>query len=247
MDRDEHDLVVRHPSDDLDDMLGILRRKAARGFVEQIDVRRADHVQADVQPLSLAAGKRLLVRRSNHEVAALVQAKFSKFAVDAAQSFAAGKMRRAEGRGEVQIFLDGEVFVERVVLRNVGDVFAQRFAIRVERAPVEKDISLDRLKLAGESAHQRALSTSAGAHHADHLPSLHRERDAVDSDLPVAEPADQVANFERANDVAFLFEQPLAEVAAQDLPGVDPNSVAVGKRRKVSDRHPANENRAIRL
>ena len=54
-------------------------------------------------------------------------------------------------------------------------------------------------------------------------------------------------DLERANDVALLFDKPLAEIAAQNLPRVDADGVAVGKRREVSHWHSAHQNRAIRL
>ena len=63
VDGDEDDLVVRHRADDLDDVLAVLRAEAACRFVEKENVRAGDHVQADVQPLALAAGERLFHRR----------------------------------------------------------------------------------------------------------------------------------------------------------------------------------------
>ena len=156
-------------------------------------------------------------------------------------------MRRAKGRGEVQIFLDGEVLIERVVLRNVSDVFAQGVAIGVKRAAVEEDVSLGGLKLPGQSAHERALAASARAHHANHFAALHGKRDAVDRNLLVAEPANEIVHLERANNVALLFEKALGKIAAQDLPRVDADGVAVGKRREVSNWHTAHQNRAISL
>ena len=74
--------------------------------------------------------------------AAFAEAEFGELAVDAARAVAPGEVRRADRRGEVHVLLDGEVIVEGVVLRDVGDEFAQRFVIRVERLAVEQDISL---------------------------------------------------------------------------------------------------------
>ena len=154
-------------------MLGILRRQPARRLVEEIDIRGADHVQTDVQPLSLATGKGLFVRLPDDVVASLVETKLRQLAIDAAQAIPAGKVRRAKGRGEVQIFLDGEVFVERVMLGDVSDVFAQGVPIGVKRTAVEEDVSLGGLKLPGDGAHERALAASARAHHANHFAALH--------------------------------------------------------------------------
>ena len=95
--RHDHDLVVRHSTDDLDDVLGILRRQPARRFVEEIDIRGADHVQTDVQPFSLAAGERLFVRLPDDVVASLVETKLRQLAIDAAQAIAASKGAAREG------------------------------------------------------------------------------------------------------------------------------------------------------
>ena len=54
-------------------------------------------------------------------------------------------------------------------------------------------------------------------------------------------------HLERANNVALLFEKALRKIAAQDLPGVDADGVAVGKRREVSNWHTAHKNWAISL
>ena len=67
-----------------------------------------------------------LFHRAAHErTAPLVEPEFDQLAVDAPGALAARKVRRAQGGGEGQVFLDGELFVEGVVLRDVGDVAAQ--------------------------------------------------------------------------------------------------------------------------
>src|ERR1039458_9476552 len=75
MDRDDDDLVVRHATNDLDHVLGVFRRKAGSRFVEKVNVRHADHVEADVEPFALPAAQRLLYRTTDHSVATLAQAK----------------------------------------------------------------------------------------------------------------------------------------------------------------------------
>ncbi len=47
--------VMRHPADDLDDMLGILRGQTGGRFVEEVNVGRADHIEPDVEPFAFAA------------------------------------------------------------------------------------------------------------------------------------------------------------------------------------------------
>ena len=59
---DDDDFVVRHRANDLDDVLGIFRAQPRGRLVEKINVRRTDHVEADVEPLSLAAAQRFLDR-----------------------------------------------------------------------------------------------------------------------------------------------------------------------------------------
>ena len=73
MDRDEHDLVVGHASDDLDDVLGILGGKAARRLIEEVDVGSADHIEADIQPLALASAEHLALGATDHLAAAFVE------------------------------------------------------------------------------------------------------------------------------------------------------------------------------
>ena len=64
--------------------------------------RRADHIEADVEPFALAAAERLFHRAADDAVAPLVQAELDELAFDAAGAVAPGKMRRADGRGELR-------------------------------------------------------------------------------------------------------------------------------------------------
>ena len=89
MDRHQHDLVVRHVTDDFHDVLGILRAEAAGGFIEKEDVRRADHIEADIQPLAFAAAEDFLFGRADDGGAAFVEAELGEFAVDAAEALPA--------------------------------------------------------------------------------------------------------------------------------------------------------------
>ena len=45
----------REPADDLDDVLRILRRKSRGRLIEKVNVRRANHIEADVEPFPFAA------------------------------------------------------------------------------------------------------------------------------------------------------------------------------------------------
>ena len=55
MNADEDDLVMGEPADDFEDMLGILRGEPGGRFVEQEHIGKADHVESDVEPLSLTS------------------------------------------------------------------------------------------------------------------------------------------------------------------------------------------------
>ena len=137
VDRHEHDLVVRHVADDLHDVLGILGAEPARGLVEKVDVGRADHVESDVQPLALAAAENLAVRGADDRVAALVEPEFGELAVDPSHALPLAEVRGPDGGGEVQVLLDREVLVERVVLRDVGDILPHGLVARVEGEFIE--------------------------------------------------------------------------------------------------------------
>ena len=65
--------------------------------------------------------------------------------------------------------------------------------------------------------------------------------------LARAEGVPQVARFEHADDVAFLLDDALGEVAAQHLAHVDADEVAVGEARGVAHGHVADEDRAAGL
>ena len=133
VDGDDDDLVVRHPADDLDDVLGILRGQAGGRLVEEVNVGRADHVEADVEAFSFAAAERFLDRAADDAVAPFAQAELDQFAFEAPRAVAPREMRRTDGGGELQVFADREVLVERVVLRDVADVTLERVEI-VDRA-----------------------------------------------------------------------------------------------------------------
>ena len=54
---DENNFVVRKTLDDLDYVLGIFGGEPGRWFIEEINIRRAEHIQTDVQPLAFAAAQ----------------------------------------------------------------------------------------------------------------------------------------------------------------------------------------------
>ena len=247
VDRHQHDLIVRHPADDLDDVLGILGRKPAGRLIEEKDVRRADHVETDVESLAFAAAQCLFVGVSNDKIPAFIESELGQFAVDPAEAFPAREVGGPDRGGEVEVFLDREVFVERVVLGDVGHVFPQRIVIGVERPVIEKDVSLVGRKLAGERAEERAFPAPARAHDANHLAALNRKRDSVNRNGPAGKLAHQIPHLQRANDIAFLLDQALREIAAQDLTDIHADHVAIRQRRGIPHRDTANEDRTVGL
>ena len=156
-------------------------------------------------------------------------------------------MRRADGSGIFQIFFDGQMLVEGVVLGNVGYIFPEGFVVLVERALVEKHAALGWLELTRQSAQQCAFAAAAGPHHADHLAAFDREGDAVDGHRVVGEAANQIAHIECADDIFFLFDQAFREVAAEHLAGIDADCVAILEWAGIPHRHAAHNDRSVGL
>ena len=85
-------------------------------------------------------------------------------------------MRRANRGGELQIFADGQVFIERVFLRNVTDVALELVEIRIKRLAIEQDLAAGRLQLAGQAPCSSVLlPRTARAHHANQLAAIDSE------------------------------------------------------------------------
>src|SRR5437868_9946049 len=105
-------------------------------------------------------------------------------------------MRGADGCRELEVLADREMLVEGVFLRDITDVALELIEIFVERAVVQQDLALRRLKLPAEHFHKRAFAGAARAHHANELAAIHRERNAFESDLVVAESMRDVHDFE---------------------------------------------------
>src|SRR4051794_34039603 len=110
-------------------------------------------------------------------------------------------MRRTNRGRELEVLRDGQIFVERVLLRDVTDVAFELVEILVERLLVEQDVAGARLELAAEHFQQGALARTAGAHHADELTAIDAERDPIKRDITAAETMIQINNFEAADDV----------------------------------------------
>ena len=163
-------------------------------------------------------------------MADLVEPEFDELRIDAAAALVDGEMRRPDRGGGVEIFLDGEERVKSLVLRDDSDVGLQIFVLGVEVDAVEIDATTARLELSAEGFEESTLAASARAHDADHLASLDRKSDAVESgDLAIVGVA-HVARLERADDVALLFDNAFGKVAAQVLITPEGDDAAVFER-----------------
>ena len=245
MDRYEHDLVVRHVPDDLHDVLGVLRAEATRRLVKKVNVGRADHIQADIQPLALAAAQDFLGGRADDGTPAFIEPKLGKFPIDAADALAPTQMRSADGGGEVEVFLDRQVLIERIVLRDVGDIFSERFVVGVKREVIEKNLATDWLELTGKRAQECAFAATAGSHHANHLAALNCERHAIHRHCAAGEFALEVMRLEGSHHIFFLLDQALGKVAAQDLACIHADRIAVHERCGIPHRIAAHKDRPV--
>ena len=156
-------------------------------------------------------------------------------------------MRRANGRGKQQVFADGEMFVERVLLRNVTDVVFQRVEILIERLPVEKDLSAGGLELASQHSHERAFSRTARAHHANKLTTRDAKRDSLETNPALPKAVRNFVHLECANDIALFLDDSFRKVASQKLADVDSNGISVFERRCSAHHGVTHHDRAIRL
>src|SRR4029434_3393740 len=134
-------------------------------------------------------------------------------------------MRCTDRSRELQILTNGEVLVERVLLRHVTDVLLQNVKVSVERLSVKKALAAARLELPGKHSHQRAFSGTACAHHANELTTRDAERNSVQANLALAETVGDFVHLQAANDVALFFDNALRKIAPQDLSNVDSDDV----------------------
>ena len=129
----------------------------------------------------LAAAQRFLLRAADNGVAPFAQSELDQFCLQTPGAIAPRQVRRANRRGKQQVFADGEMFVERVLLRHVTDVVFQGVEILIERLPVEKDLAAGGLKLACQHSHERAFSRTARAHHANELTTRDAKGDSLET------------------------------------------------------------------
>src|SRR5260370_41640244 len=98
-------------------------------------------------------------------------------------------MRCTDRRRELQILTNGEVLVERVLLRHVADVLLQNVEGSVKGLSVKQDFAPRRLELAGKHSHQRAFACTACAHHANKPSTRDGEGNSIEDNLAFAKTA----------------------------------------------------------
>ena len=136
-------------------------------------------------------------------------------------------MRCTDRRRELQILTNGEVLVERVLLRHVADVLLQNVEVSVKGLSVEQDFAARRLELAGKHSHQRAFARTACAHHANKLSTRDAEGNSIEANFAFAKTVCDFVQLEAANDVSLLLDDALQKIASQNLSDIDSNDVAV--------------------
>src|SRR5205085_6723168 len=136
-------------------------------------------------------------------------------------------MGRANRGRELQIFADGQVFIELVLLRNVTDVTLELIEIRIKLLVIEQDLTARRLQLSGQHLEQRAFPGTARPHHANQLPAHNVEGNALQPDIAAAEVMRDLAYLQGANDVALFLDDALGKIALQELPNIDANGIAI--------------------
>ena len=215
-------------ANDFHDVLGVFRGEPGGRFVEKINVRHPDHIETDVESFSLAAAERFLLRAADHCVASFAQAELDQFCLQTPGAIAPRQVRRANRRRKLQIFADGQMFVERVLLRHVTDVALQRVEIWIKRLAIEQDLAAGGLKLPGQHLSAACFFREPLAPITQtSSPRVDTKGNSFETDLAVAEAMRDFAHLERANDVALFFDDSLGKIAPQKLADVDSNGVAI--------------------
>src|SRR5215470_12398559 len=142
MDRNKDDLVLGKSADDLNNVFRIFRGQAGGWFIKEVNIRRTDHVQPNVQAFSLPAAEIFFNRTSHETVAALRKAEFDQLPVDASHAIFWRKMWRTKRRCVIKIFQNSQMLIESVVLRNIRNIFSQGFQVAVERLAIHQDLAM---------------------------------------------------------------------------------------------------------
>src|SRR5205814_10105062 len=157
------------------------------------------------------------------------------------------EMRRANRRRKQQVFADGEMFVECVLLRHVTDVVLQSVEILIERLSVQEDLATGGLQLASQYSHERTFSRTARTHHANKLTTRDVKGDSLETNLAFPKAVRDFVCLERADDVALFLDDSFRKVASQKLADVDTNGISVFERRCGAHHGVTHHDRAIRF
>src|SRR4051794_23710647 len=136
-------------------------------------------------------------------------------------------MRRANRSRELQIFADGQVLVESVLLRDVTDIAPELLKIRVKRLVIEQDLAVGRLQLSGQYLQQSAFAGTAGTHYANQFSAHDVERNPLESKIAAPETMRDLAHLQGADDVPLFLDNAFGKIAPQELADVDAYGVAI--------------------
>src|SRR4029077_9537028 len=156
-------------------------------------------------------------------------------------------MRRANRCRKQQVFADGEMFVERVLLGHITDIVFQSVEILIERLSVEEDLAAGGLKLPGQHSHERAFSRAARAHHANQLTTRDAKGDSLQTNSAFPKAVCDLVCLESANNIPLFLDDSFRKTASQKLADIDSNRIAVFERRCGAHHGVTHHDWAIRL
>ena len=160
-----------------DDTLGVGRREAAGGLVEEKHGGLSEKLQRDVEALALTAGYGLVEGTAHHEVFHLIEVQVLEHLRDALGDILLAHALETETRRVEQILPHGELLHEQVVLRHIADEVAR--PVLRDVVTVDGDAALLQRQIAVEQRHERRLARSAAAHDGHQLPALQVEGEVV--------------------------------------------------------------------
>src|SRR5438876_8083058 len=131
----------------------------------------------------------------------------------------------ANRRRKQQIFADGEMFVERILLRHITDVVLQGVEIFIERLPIEDHFPARRLQLAGQHPHERAFSRTARTHYANQLTTRDVKGDSLETNLTFPKAVRDFVCLYRANDIAPFLDAPIRKTASHNTAAGNSNAI----------------------
>ena len=168
--------------------VGVRGGQARCGLVHEQDGRFADQFERDVQPLALAAADGFGQRIAHLEVGDLLLLEFGQHPADALAALGGREPGQAQPGVVVQIFPDGQVFEQQVVLRHGADDAFERGGIPMQIDAVEEHAACLGRQAAVEQLDQRGFAHAAAAHHGDQPPAGLAEGKIFDAGFATREP-----------------------------------------------------------